>query len=186
MPSTSTAGMPSSLSRRSRVYSVRASRSEISLSANTSPPSATNRTTCREMPRCGISVIRSSVHSSSGESQGRSSRPAAASAGGLKTKCTGRSSAAGSGDERVDQATLEQPAGDREPPVVEAAEPVAAAAQAAVGLDDLGPLLPLLDVRPGDQAVGVVHPEPALLPGPPPAVHGGRPLGGLGEVSVEG
>ena len=49
-----------SASLRSSRYSRRASRSSISLSAYTSPPSATNRTTCREMPRCGISTSRSS------------------------------------------------------------------------------------------------------------------------------
>ena len=87
-PSTSTAGMPRSLRCRSSWYSRRAKRSGISLSAKTSPPSATKRTTCREMPRCGISRIRSSSHSSSGCRQGRFSSPAAESAGGEKTNRT--------------------------------------------------------------------------------------------------
>jgi hypothetical protein len=43
---------------------------------------------CREMPRCRISTSRWSCHSSSGSVQGRVSRPAASSVGGLNTNRT--------------------------------------------------------------------------------------------------
>src|SRR4051794_30037068 len=194
--------MPRSLSRRSSRYSRRASRSGISLSAKTSPPSATNRTTCREIPRCGISVIRSSVQSSSGWSHGRSSRPAAASAGGLNTKCTGRPRRrAGQGTNGSTRPRWSSRRGTPRPPSSRArrrapllrrpllGEPgggAAAAAPPAAGLDARPPPPPPLDVGAGDQAVGVVHPEPTLLPGPPAAVLRGGPLRGLGEVAVEG
>src|SRR4051794_32221191 len=164
--------MPNSLSRRSRAYSLRASRSEISLRANTSLPSATKRTTCRERPRCGISVSRSSVHSSSGSSHGRSSRPAAACAGGLKTKCTvvpGGREEVRSAYERGDEPGPRRGGGGPRPPLVGPPRGAAAAAQAAALLDAGGPAPPPLDVRAGDEAVGVVHPEPAVLPRPPAA-----------------
>ena len=87
-PTTCTAGTPSSASLRSSRYSRRARFSLIALSAYSSPLSATNRTMCREMPRCRISTSLGSCHTSSGSVQGRVSRPAASSVGGLNTKRT--------------------------------------------------------------------------------------------------
>jgi hypothetical protein len=57
-----------------------------SSTATTCPATATNRTTGREHPRCGISTIRSSVHCASGSSQGSESRSVAAAVEGLKTR----------------------------------------------------------------------------------------------------
>src|SRR5579875_507926 len=88
MPTGSTAGMFMLASARSSRYSRRARRSLMDFSAYSTPLSATKRTTCREIPRWRISTSRSSRHSSSGSPNGRVSRPAASSAGGLKTNLT--------------------------------------------------------------------------------------------------
>src|SRR5918996_216122 len=80
----------------------------------------------------------------------------------------------------------EQLSGGGEAPVIEVADAVAGGAQSAVAFDDRRPSLPLRHGWRGEQAVGVVDPEPAVLPGTSGDRQRGRLQGGAGHVAVDG
>src|SRR5439155_38864 len=79
----------------------------------------------------------------------------------------------------------QQAAGGLHAPVVERRDPVRRRAKAAVAVHDLGPLLAPLDLGTRDDAVRVVDPEPAVLPGPGDRGDGRGVLGRLGHVAFE-